>query len=143
MIGGVAGGLAEYFDIDPTLVRILFAVSVAFGGTGILAYVILWIVVPEQPIIFQSAGNEPGTKTDTEQNSSTGKENFTHFSTNEINNAINSAKQNKRTFGGAILIFIGVLLLLDNLLPRFDFGSYWPLILIAIGVAIIIKATNN
>ena len=94
--------------------------------------------VPHTPWGSRSAG-----VSSTEQNSSTGKENFTHFSTNEINNAINSAKQNKRTFGGAILIFIGVLLLLDNLVPRFDFGSYWPLILIAIGVAIIIKATNN
>ena len=54
MIGGVAGGLAEYFNIDPTLVRVLFAVSIAFSGVGILAYIILWIVVPEQPIIFQS-----------------------------------------------------------------------------------------
>jgi phage shock protein C len=142
MIGGVAGGLAEYFNIDPTLVRVLFAISVAFSGAGILAYIILWIVIPEQPIIFQSAESDPGTKTDTEQNSSSEKEKFTYFSTNEINNAINSARQNKKTFAGAILIILGVLLLLDNFIPRFDFGSYWPLILIAIGVAIILKAKN-
>ncbi len=49
MIGGVCGGLAEYFDMDPTLVRLLYVVgsiiSVAFPGT--LVYIILWIVMPE------------------------------------------------------------------------------------------------
>ena len=142
MIGGVAGGLAEYFNIDPTLVRVLFAVSIAFSGVGILAYIILWIVVPEQPLIFQSAESESDAETKGEQSSSLDKEKFTYFSTNEINKATNSARQNKKTFAGAILIILGVLLLLDNLVPRFDFGSYWPLILIAIGVAIILKAKN-
>jgi len=46
MIGGVAGGLGEYFDIDSTLVRIIFVVSLFLGGTGVLAYIILWIVIP-------------------------------------------------------------------------------------------------
>jgi phage shock protein C len=47
MIGGVAGGLAEYFKLDPALVRIAWVVAVFFGGFGILAYIILWIVLPE------------------------------------------------------------------------------------------------
>ena len=51
MIGGVSAGLAKYFDIDPTIVRVLFVVSIFLGGGGILAYIILWIVVPEEPII--------------------------------------------------------------------------------------------
>jgi phage shock protein C len=44
-IGGVAGGIAEYFGIDPTLTRIGFVVA-AFMGWGIIAYVVLWIVLP-------------------------------------------------------------------------------------------------
>jgi phage shock protein C len=44
-IGGVAGGIAEYFGIDPTLTRIAFVVA-AFMGWGIIAYVVLWIVLP-------------------------------------------------------------------------------------------------
>jgi phage shock protein C len=143
MIGGVAGGLAEYFDMDPTLVRVLFAISVAFSGAGILAYIVLWIVVPEQPLIFQTTESEAGTKKESEQSSSSEKEKFTYFSTNEFNKAMNSAREHRKTFGGAILIVIGVLILLDNLVPRFDLGTYWPLILIAIGVAIILKAMNN
>lgn len=143
MLGGVCGGLADYFSIDPTLVRVLFAISVAFGGSGIIAYIILWIIVPEQPPIFQSAENETGTESNTEENFSSGKEKFTYFSTNEINKAIEAAKHNRKAFGGALLIFLGVLLLFDNLIPGFDFGNYWPLILIGLGVGIIIKASNN
>ena len=45
-LGGVAGGIAEYFNIDPTLVRIGFVVA-AFMGWGLLAYAILWIVLPQ------------------------------------------------------------------------------------------------
>ncbi|HEX3048411.1 MAG TPA: PspC domain-containing protein [Bacillota bacterium] len=46
-IGGVAGGLAEYFDIDPTLVRLLWVIAFFVFGTGFLAYLIAWIVIPE------------------------------------------------------------------------------------------------
>ena len=47
MLGGVCGGLAEYFNIDPTLVRLAFVVLSLFGGPGVLLYIILWIVMPE------------------------------------------------------------------------------------------------
>lgn len=55
MVAGVCGGLAEYFNIDATLVRALFVIVTLFGGSGILIYLILWIVMPEQP----AAGVEP------------------------------------------------------------------------------------
>lgn len=48
-IAGVCAGLAEYFDMDPTLVRVAWLLLVLFGGTGVLAYVIFWIVVPQAP----------------------------------------------------------------------------------------------
>src|SRR5262245_17262584 len=47
VIGGVAGGVARRLGISPTLVRLAWVVSVFFGGFGVLAYVILWVVVPE------------------------------------------------------------------------------------------------
>ena len=46
MIAGVCGGLAEYFNIDPVIVRILWVI---FFHVGLLAYIILWIIVPENP----------------------------------------------------------------------------------------------
>jgi phage shock protein C len=48
-IAGVCGGLADYFDLDPTLVRVLWLLLVLFGGTGVLAYLILWIALPVAP----------------------------------------------------------------------------------------------
>jgi phage shock protein C len=48
-IAGVCAGLADYFDMDPTIIRVLWLLLVICGGTGILAYVILWIVLPLAP----------------------------------------------------------------------------------------------
>lgn len=48
-IAGVCGGLAEYIGTDPTLVRILWVLAVVAGGFGFLAYVIMWIALPEGP----------------------------------------------------------------------------------------------
>ena len=45
-IGGVAGGLARYFDIDPTLVRVIFLIAFFGFGTGFLVYVVLWLLMP-------------------------------------------------------------------------------------------------
>lgn len=47
MIGGVAAGIADYFGIDPTLVRLVFALSLLAGGSGMVLYIILWVVMPE------------------------------------------------------------------------------------------------
>ena len=46
MIDGVCGGIAEYFNIDPTLVRLGWAMFCAFGGSGIIAYIIAAIIIP-------------------------------------------------------------------------------------------------
>lgn len=46
-IAGVCGGIGEYFDIDPTIVRILFVLAALLGGPGIIAYIVLWIVLPK------------------------------------------------------------------------------------------------
>lgn len=48
-LGGVCAGLANFFQIDPTLVRLLWVLLVVFYGAGILAYIIAWIIVPEEP----------------------------------------------------------------------------------------------
>jgi phage shock protein C len=50
VLAGVAAGLAEYFDLDPTLVRVLWFVSIFFGGLGLLLYIGMAIIVPIEPI---------------------------------------------------------------------------------------------
>lgn len=49
MIGGVCAGLADYFNLDPTVVRLIFVLLALLGGHGVLIYLILWLVVPLQP----------------------------------------------------------------------------------------------
>jgi phage shock protein C len=51
MIAGVCGGLAEYFDIDPVITRIIFFILLLPGALpGLLPYIVLWIIVPEAPV---------------------------------------------------------------------------------------------
>jgi phage shock protein C len=48
-LAGVCGGLAQYFNADPTLIRVLFVVLALLGGPGLVIYLVLWIIVPEEP----------------------------------------------------------------------------------------------
>lgn len=52
MIGGVCGGLGEYFNVDPTIIRVLWVVLtlIPLPGSGILAYLILWIIMPQDAV---------------------------------------------------------------------------------------------
>jgi phage shock protein C len=50
MLAGVCGGLAQFFGIDPTIMRLIFVVLALMGGPGLLIYIIMWIVVPEEPV---------------------------------------------------------------------------------------------
>src|SRR5438094_433484 len=60
-IAGVCAGLADYFDMDPTMIRLLWLIAVLCFGTGLLAYVILWMVLPLAPggVISTSAPAAP------------------------------------------------------------------------------------
>jgi phage shock protein C len=49
VIAGVCGGLGKYFDIDPVVVRIVFILFGLAGGSALLLYIILWVLVPEEP----------------------------------------------------------------------------------------------
>ena len=48
-LAGVCGGLAQYFNIDPTLVRVLFILLAVLGGSGLVLYLAMWIIVPKEP----------------------------------------------------------------------------------------------
>lgn len=48
-IAGVAAGLADYFDLDPTIIRLVWLLAILFAGTGLIAYIILWIALPAGP----------------------------------------------------------------------------------------------
>jgi phage shock protein C len=57
MLGGVAGGLAAYFGIDPLIVRVIFAVLALFNGLGVILYVALWLIVPNEDSVATGRNN--------------------------------------------------------------------------------------
>jgi phage shock protein C len=127
-LGGVCGGIADYFDIDPVFVRILFVVAAFWGGSGILAYIICWIVIPEQPYAVPTAGATEGSSPGTAASPSPAPEPSSHKGTMAV---------------GIILIAIGGLFLADNFLPHFHFMHFWPIILIALGIGLLMKSSNR
>lgn len=145
MIGGVSGGIAEYFEIDPTIVRILFVLAVFFGGGGIRAYIILWIIVPEKPYVFpgmnQTQQENHANFSQTSQ-SNENKEQAATPNGEPFNYAAYQQKQksNSSSVAGIVLIVIGALFLLNNFIPRFNFSDFWPFILIAVGIGLILNA---
>ncbi len=54
MIGGVCGGLGQYLDMDPTIVRLLFVLLALCGGHGVLIYLIMFLVIPSEPQIVMT-----------------------------------------------------------------------------------------
>ena len=50
VIGGVCGGLGDYLNLDPVLIRVLWIVLLFAAGLGVLAYIIAWIIIPEEPV---------------------------------------------------------------------------------------------
>ncbi len=139
MLAGVCGGLAEYFSIDPVIVRLIFVLAVIFGGSGILAYIILWIIIPQKPYII-TPFNADKPKENSDNSSSENKSDNTAFQMNVVNN---KSQNNRSFYAGAFLILLGGIFLLDNFVPHFHFGDFWPLILIGLGFAIILNARNN
>ncbi|MFA5075487.1 MAG: PspC domain-containing protein [Candidatus Babeliales bacterium] len=53
-IAGVCGGLAKYFDVDPVIIRLVWLLFVLFGGSGLIIYIIAWIIIPLEPAYMQS-----------------------------------------------------------------------------------------
>lgn len=56
MLGGVCGGLGEYFNIDPVIVRLIFVAFALIGGGGLLLYLIMWLLIPQEPTEGEPAG---------------------------------------------------------------------------------------
>lgn len=141
MICGVCGGLAKYFDLDPTIVRILFVLLVFANGLGILAYIIMAIVVPlegskttePKETVKENVAEIKGTA------SALGQEIKATFTGEEAKPEEASKIHRRRNFFGITLIVLGVLFLMGNLnlFSWFRWGYFWPLILVVVGLIII------
>ncbi|MBU2492539.1 MAG: PspC domain-containing protein [Bacteroidetes bacterium] len=149
VIGGVAGGLAEYWNLDPVLARVLFIIVALMTGIGLFLYIILWIIIPEEPFIYQEFGKETKDAGEKEKNSgnSDTEEKKTAGSNFEYKyNYENSFKKQNgsgRIIGGIFLIGLGLFFLAERIFPYFDFQDFLPLIFIGIGILLIVTSYRN
>jgi phage shock protein C len=135
-IGGVASGLADYFDIDPLLVRLIFVILALAGGGGVLIYIILWIFTPERPFEMNHTQNNP-----TMENQQTFYGDQKPPETEQQPKTDRPVPKNRgNLIGGLVLITLGILFLADELIPNINFGDLWPIILIVIGAGLLINS---
>jgi phage shock protein C len=133
-IAGVAGGLAEYFEIDPLLVRLIFIILLLVGGGGFLLYIILWIITPDRPIAMNQNQNN---STMENQQSTYGEQKPQEEHQKKEHPQY---KNRGNLIGGLVLITLGVLFLADEFMPNISFGDLWPIILIVIGGGLLINS---
>ncbi len=112
VLTGVCGGLAEYFETDPVLIRLVFIFFTILGGAGVVLYLVLWFFMSEKKDL--------------------------HFAEDEMKSTVHNPRRHNQGVIGFFLIIIGSLILLDNILPGFGIKTFWPLILILAGLAIML-----
>jgi phage shock protein C len=138
VIAGVAGGIADYFNVDVTIVRILFVLAAIFGGWGLIIYIIFWIAVPRAPY----EQKEQSYSTEAEQPyEDVSYESTTDFSAKE--KAEMERKKRGSLIGGLVLIVIGSFFIVERYIPRFDFNTFWPFILVVVGFIILFSGFLN
>jgi phage shock protein PspC (stress-responsive transcriptional regulator) len=119
IIAGVCGGLAQYFKVDPTLVRLIFILLSFGGGSGVLIYLILWLVLPVEP---KDNSSQPMQE---EKNDNTLKD---------------DNEDNRKKFLGIIFLLLGFTALLHQLMPTLvNWSTFWPIILIVFGLYLLFR----
>ena len=136
-IAGVCGGIADYFNVDPILVRIVFIIVALAGGSGVLAYFILWIVVPRDPEPWVQPDQQPDDQPMDREEFGPHHPSFNRW---ERRHHLKHRTGHRPVIGGLVLVTLGILLLLDSLVPNLNFHQLWPILLIVIGGALITVA---
>ena len=135
MISGVCAGLGEYLSIDITVVRLLFAFAFFIMGVGLIPYIILWIVLPKKyfnPFITPS---DPATVDYI----------VPPIKPGEPFVPAPPKKSNAGMIVGVILILMGTLFLLHefDMIEFWQVHRFWPLVLMAIGIALIVSGQQR
>jgi len=135
ILGGVAGGLGEYFDMDPTLIRLVFALAF-LSGFGFLAYLLAWIIVPEDP----SCKSGKTGADEIREHADRVAQDFRNAAKKEtMESAAPSATSASdfRFWAGLVLVFFAASIILQNIFGFDLWHNFWPLILVALGVVLI------
>ena len=164
MLAGVAGGLAEMWDADPALVRIIWALLVIFtGGIALLVYIVMAIVVPEEDAVFAARPTPPAAGHPTRSTlagetsvsmplADTGDAAEAARAAQEARAEARAARRAARAEGrgvspgilfGGFLVLLGVFFLVRQYLPDIDFDWFWPVILVLIGVVLVMSAMGR
>ncbi len=117
VIAGVCGGVAEYFEVDPTIVRIAWLLLAFPGGIGFLAYLVCWIVMPEKS-----------------SNTVVSADSY------ESEHQNHEDKEKNKKIIGIALVIIGSVFLFDVFFRWFDMAVIVPLAIIAIGIFVLYNA---
>jgi phage shock protein C len=123
MIGGVCAGLAEHLNVDPTLVRLAFVALALVYGFGALIYLVMWIVIPDES--GQQLISEDAVRANLEDIRGQARR-------------LGKTSQGPALVG-LILIGIGVMALMRNLVPGFQFRFGLPLFLILVGGYLLLR----
>jgi phage shock protein C len=140
VIAGVAGGLAEYFNVDVVLVRLLWVISIFAGGGGVLAYIIAWIVIPEENREnerFMDTGEGYETTAESWEDAPEG----TPKDENVYREKQEAGLRRQRNFG-LLLIGLGILFLIRQFFGFF-FHYFWPLLLVALGMFLLLRERRD
>lgn len=131
VIGGVCSGLANYFDIDASLVRLLFAIAFFVFSTGFWIYILLWIVMPAGRVEQNGASYvvSPDGTTEASQESNT--------------DMVKYKPSKGGLIAGLILIGMGVLGLLHYYVPDVNWHTIWPIVLILFGLFLIVPFNSK
>lgn len=120
VIAGVCVGLGNFFNVDPVFIRIIFVVALFSGGLGLIAYIIFWIATPQEPLRC-SPINPVGDYYEVPPMIDTEEER-------------NEMPKNTKVFFGYLLIAIGLIIMLGELVPHFDFSYVLALTFVGIGI---------
>lgn len=155
VLGGVCSGLAEYFEMDVTIVRLLFAFTFFIMGVGLIPYIVLWIVLPRKDYTFNNPkyNNPTVDYTVPPAGTFTPPPPVSPFETSYKSNAPGytpvgippKPRSNAGIIFGMVLIILGGIILIDefDLIPDFDFGRLWPIVILFVGAALIISGQKK
>lgn len=133
IIGGVCGGFAEYLEIDATIVRIVWTILAFLNGIGIIAYIAALILIPANP--NSNYMQKQDAVIDRVKNS-------VNHMVDKVSQTNTVSQKNPYQIIGLILLIVGVLVLIRNITPSIPWKIIWPIILIILGAAVLIKEKN-
>lgn len=139
VIGGVCAGLADYFNVDVTIVRLFFVLALILKGGGGLIYIIMWIVMPRRNFIPPVDYTVPPATPFNEPNPSY-RPTSSWVPPSQPYVQQPKGPSTAAIVGGAVLILLGGGLLLDqmDIIPDWHFDEWWPAILVVIGLILIV-----